>query len=412
MQEESMKEISEQEPLEIKICDLLDGITTINSANEYRYKEIKEALDKAGDRKIILDFHYIELAKPENNQDFLDIITDSRIFIRLYNNNELYKTIKFILLLSNIDSDSKVENIIKNVAPPPTRWDKEKERIFNFINGTYILEDGIGKIKLCDEISVINRNPYIQGISDVIHAHKDETNTFELYMYGMEIVKTQLETLASLIVELTNINIELRVLTNDDEVDKIVKTYLNLGKNKNLSVRERIKLLEEMIPIKTAGMLTTYKKGGKRDIFGRYGNAEPVKTLPAIYKGHDDEYAHFTVYRQSAFSRRLEYELRNDGETHPGLSSYDYKVKIKELGICAGCIGSRYHFNMPIQFDKEGMQSIYRDTPDGDFEVIQVSIPQFLKMVFDDWDIDYNSTELSAAIKVTKDRLRKIGVYL
>lgn len=404
--------MEEREPIEIKIRDILGDITTINNSNSHRYKEIKQVLDGVGDEKVILDFRYIELNKPEVNQDFIDIVNDERVSIRLHNDADLYKTIMFMLILSNIDTEGKVENIIHTIEAPRDRWDIEKERIFNFINKTYVLEDGIGKIKLCDEISVINRNTYVEGIRDVIEAHKNETNKFELHTYGMEIVKIQLDSISSLIVELLSNGIELQVLTSDDEVEKIVKTYLNLGKNKNLSIEDKIKLLDDIIPLKTAGMLTTYVKSGKKDIFGRSGNAEVATTLPAIYLGHDGEFAYFDVFRERTFSRRLEYELRHDGEEHPGLLHQEKKVKLKELGICASCIGSRNHFNMPLQFDKQGMQKVYVDSADEDLKVIEVSFPQYMKMVLDDWDIDYNVTEMFSSIKVTKDKLRAQGIIL
>lgn len=399
-------------PVEISVYDNLEGITTINSSNSRRYKEIKKLIDDLGDRPIILDFRYIELVKPEVNQDFKDIVTDSRVKIKLHNNDDLYKTITFILLLSGIEVEGKLENVIHKIDAPRDKWDIEKERIFKFVDKTYVLENGIGKIKLCDEISVINRNTYVQGIRDVIEAHKNETNKFELYTYGMEIVKTQLDSISTLIVELAVDGIELEVLTSDEETKRIVQTYLNLGKNRNLNVKERIKLLDDMLELKTAGMLTTYVKGGKRDIFGRSGNAEVATTLPAIYIGHDNEFAYFKVFRESTFMRKLEYALRNDSQEHPGLAVVEKKIRIKELGICASCVGYRHHFNMPIQFDKQGMQKVYLDTAGEQLKVIEVSFPQYMKMVFDDWDIDYNVMELCSAIKVTKDKLRTIGIDL
>lgn len=399
----------------IKVSDVIGDITTISHMNSYRYKDIKAEMAKVGDTDILLDFYYVELVKPETDPDFIDIINDKRVHVRLYNNEELYKTIKFMLLLSNAECnyDDKVENIVRCIEAPPGVREKEQRRIFKIVDDTYELCDGIGRINLCSAISVINRNTYVDGIREVIIAHSGETKTFELLLHKMEIVKSQFEALSVLIVTMADLGIKLQVLTSDEEVDKIVTTYLNLGMNKNLTIEERLALLTEMVEPKTVGMLTTYVKGGKKDIFGRSGNAVPATTLPAIYLRHDREFAYFKVFREKTFSRRLEYSFRHDSEEHPGLNSVERKIRLAELGICASCVGSRYHFNMPLQYDNNGMHKVYvDDIGEDDFKIVNVSLPQYIKMVLDDWDEDYNVSELFKAIKVTKDRLRQNGIYL
>lgn len=387
------------------------NINTIDTSNNYRFKQIKAELDKyPEDEEIILDFKYMEI-KDSQNEDFKDIITDKRVKIVIYNDRDLYNTVNFIAIISGNTMPDKVKLVINSIAPDKTKAEKEIDRYTERFRQVSTEEDGTLVIPVKQVVQFIDRDSILVSLISLTDQLKDEYKAFIFDLNGIEMADEQIQVLASHLYVLNLNKRDVNVRIGNSKLRSQINTFIEIGKNGSLNTKQKKDLLDKEFPKFTAGTLTTFVSTGKKDVFGRSGNGEVATNLPAIYLGREGDNAVFKVFKLETFCRAYDYEFNHDNEPHPGLKYEIKKVAINQLGIGAYCIGSRYHFSLPVQFNEDGLQITYRD--DGDkVRRITVSLPQHMMMVFDAWKEKYDWNTMVASIKITKDALAKAGIRI
>lgn len=388
------------------------GINTIDVSNNHRFKQIKAELNKYPvDEEIVLDFKYMEI-KDNQNSDFSDIITDNRVKIIIYNDRDLYGVVSFITKLAGNNDTNKVTHIINSIAPDKSKTEKEIDRYTEKFKQVVTVEDEkVLVIPVKKVVSFIDRDSIILGILGVIDQFNELYSSFILDLNNIEMADDQIHVLATHLYNLNMNGKDVNIRVNNERLRSQINTFIEIGKNGYLSTGEKIKLLESEFYENTAGTLTTYVSSGKKDVFGRTGNGEVATNLPAIFVGIEGDNAVFKVFKLETFCKQYDYEFNHNNEAHPGLKFEMKKVPISQLGICAYCIGSRYHFSLPVQFGKDGLQTTYKDNGDRVIRIV-VSLPQHMMMVFNEFGEKYHWHTLAACIKITKDNLKRAGIQI
>ena len=387
------------------------NINTIDMSNNYRFKQIKAELDKyPEDEEIILDFRYMEI-KDSQNEDFKDIITDKRVKVIIHNDRDLYNTVNFIAVISGDTTKDKVQLVINSIAPDKTKAEKEIDRYTERFKQVSIVEGKTLVIPVKQVVQFIDRDSILISLINLTDQLKDEYQSFIFDLNGIEMADEQIQVLASHLYMLNMNKRDVNVRLSNSKLRSQINTFIEIGKHGNINTKQKKELLDKEFPKYTAGTLTTFVSTGKKDVFGRSGNGEVATNLPAIYLGREGENAVFKVFRLETFCKSYDYEFNHDNEPHPGLKYEIKKVAISQLGLGAYCIGQRYHFSLPVQFDSEGLQITYRD--DGEkVRRITVSLPQHMMMVLDAWGERYDWNTMVASIKITKDALAMAGIRI
>lgn len=390
------------------------NISTITNESK-RFSIIKEYIENSKEPEILLDFTRIEMIEPYKDPVFLDIIRNPRVTIKLYNKENMAKSIKFMLKMTDFsdeEANKKVISVVVKLEDEPSRNDLELKRLTDALKSTVVESEdkSIVEIKVAKRMSTINRINAIVALKNIAEEYRKTASKIVFDFTGVTIPDDVIDTLSNLCYDLRLNGINLEVLSSQEVIKEKINTFISMGNKRKMSVAEKIHYIDTELKINSAGLLTSYVKGKKKDIFGRKGNGEVAKTLPAIYRGHDDTYIYFDTFKASTFMTRFEYERMNDGERHPNLKVVKEKIEIAKLGLCAICVGSEYHFNLPVQFDS-GIKKVPVLTENG-VEYRSLTLPQHMKLIFDDFCIKYDVTTMLQSIAVTKQNMRKIGIYL
>lgn len=397
--------------VEINLHKLL-GISSIEVANNQRFKQIKEKLSEyPADEDITLDFRHFYI-KDTKNPDFYDIVTDKRVKLVLYD-REQYNLIRFICMMAGMDASTKLTLNIITMPGEESKEVKETRRYKERLReNTVKSEDrSTATIYVKNAFGYIDRAQTLNALFDLIDDLYNEgcskvvANLEDVQIYG----DTKKKEVASKIKDILKSGKDFEIKINDDELSKVITGLIELYKSGRMNNKQKYELLIKEFPVKTAGLLVTYKSSAGKDIFGRTGHGEIATNLPAIIEEIHESEVIFRTFRVNTFETKLDYMVNHDNEEHPGLMSDIKIVPIDELGIGAYCVGSRYHFNLPVQFDKRGYHQVCKHNG---YRIDRhtVSLPQHMSMVFNDFDVEYNDDNMSASKRITKEILKKKGL--
>lgn len=395
--------------VELVLSDLFP-ISTIDDSNAFRLDEIKRMIDEAGDQDVHIDLKYLDIKC--TNGSFTDIIVSKRTSFTVYNNDELYNNIKTLMTICG-KPDSMVEHK-KNVVT--VVQDKERDKI-NACKERYkgIIKDNGNKtayIRISDLYSVINGRYYLTALKEVLAEYKDYKSV-KVDFSGVSLDNVTLtQYLVDDFLELGNIDF----MTTDKVAFDTFKTAMMVRNSKVDTPSAKAKYLDENFGNRAACLLGTYRSRNTsethNDAFGRPGDGVPTKLLPALYLGNDGVNARFQVFSKDTFMRRDDYSLEHDFENHPGLNSKEQKVPLETLGIGAVCIGTRNFVNMPVQTNEDGTMRANIVDLDGSSTYKKMLFPQYMKLVFDEFNIEYNTSLLMKAIGFSKERCKENGYIL
>lgn len=392
----------------IKVKDLF-SVTQITASGMSDHIWIKlQELANECDEDIEFDFEEIELERPWNNTEFKKLMSNERVYLRVYLAETIKKTIDMMCNFANWKSGRVInDEPVSDIILPTKTKNNDIDRIYNIIKPHFHIENGIADIVLYDCIDQIGSRDSIEALQRVIMDIHNDTgvSTFKVDTELMFIQTNLLDDIANLIVELDNIGINMEFHSDEENIQEYISTAINIHNAGKLDTRGKLKIIKEMIPKNTVGMLKKYKDTRKKDNFGRVGNGQVILCRPAIFRGilKKDKtiYLVFDEYNGQNFVTKLDYVLDNDGMGHPGLIYNRKKISLEDIGIENKFTGMRYHFELPIQEYIEDCVTTY--TVDGD-DIIENEIlfPEFLKNVFDSFDVKYNKEKLEESIEETK----------
>lgn len=382
------------------------GINIINSSNsEKRFTDIKNLINSTDDKEIVLDLDSFDI-QDRSNQDFMDIISDPRVSFNVYENKDLADYINLYSMLSTGRQTAK-----SYVTPikPKEYVDEELERFKETFKNVMKVNGNEGYIRITDAFGFINRDNIINAIFYNVNEFlsKNKQNKFIIDFTDCETGDSQVDILAIDILKIKNkYPNRLNVVIPDARLKNTLSLAMNMREIKNFSAKDKLKILDEHFVLYTAGILTSYVTRGKKDMYGRSGNGKVATNLPAIYLGRKGDVLAFRVFRAENFETRDEYMFEHDYEEHPGLKSEIRKCNINDIGLAGYWMGSEFQFNLPIQYKPDQLYNYYKQFGDST-RLIKVSLPQHMKMVFDDFGIKYDDISLRDSIVYTKSILRE-----
>lgn len=402
---------SQKEEAVISVWDALK-ISNISRDNDKAYKKLSDIAKGMSEKRIVLDFKGINLVQPWLNNGFKSMINNKRIYIRVYTSKEKCDTINMQYRLMGMEEHCENIDIIDHAL---TAGEKEIIRKKGLIRDNMSLRNGkTGTFVYIDIPKIMSQMGDISTIDAVKAAIKDyvaETGIKDFIMdTGMIPVQRNIMKLIALAeTELADEGINLDTESQNKDVQGTIGMHKKIRAGKTITQSERLMILNECIPPNTVGMLTVYRHTRRKDEFGREGDGEPVICRPAIYRGFRRNRGNielkFETFKIDTFMTRRQYMLDHDGQQLRCLEKEIKIVDIKQIGICDRFVGSRYHFNLPIQYDEEKYVTYKMDT--SRVVVVEKLLPQFIKMVLDDHCIDYNSimmmNSISANIQYFKD---------
>lgn len=387
-------------------------VDTISKFNNKAWELLGEVANEV-EEETLFDFKGIDVVEPWCNDSFKKFIGNEKVNMKLYSSEKTAKTIDMACKLGGMKTGRFFN---EEIVVPPTlsiadkkiiRNAKELQDYFEVVDGVAVLNvhkryDQIGSV---DTVSYIEKAFYMYSEE---HGIKD----FVLNLHNNTIQHGPAVVLVEALENLANNDIKVEVKANDQETMSKLSLNRNMFDNKNITLEDKIRMINKYMPNKMAGMLIKYRDSRSPDKFGRYGNGEPISCRVALFNGivehKGEDCVSIRTYNGNSFYTKIHWALENDGEELEELEIEELFIPIEQIGILDRYLGSRYHFVEALQYDKEDYTIMY-DIDEND-KVIhnKLSIPERIKAVFDDWKIEYNVDKLNETIKKAEEMLEKM----
>lgn len=390
--------------VEVKSILNVDTISRSTGA----WKELM-SIAESTKNNITFDFRGIQLVEPWTNEDFKQLMKNERVHIKLYTALEVKDTIELMLAIGNLKT-GRVYN--EDIMTEATLSDTEKKVIeaeeqilanFKEVDGAVNIE--IGQIR-----SYITNSIIIDGLRRAIDVKVTEgNNAFKVGLSKLTITDNMMLKLAELITYFDDQGVIVDMESSDEEVIGKILTFQCVG-SKKLLPKERFEIFRDTIKPRTVGMLARYHKTGRLDSLGRMGDGEPIMCRPAIFVGfvkkNNIVVAKFMTFPGDTFITKQDFYLDNDGAMIKRPKIEYLYITMCDIGICDKFTGKEYHFNMPIQLNPDDSYPTYRVNGDR-VQTIKVILPEYIKRVLDDYNIDYDNGALLDAIIENKKLLQE-----
>lgn len=375
--------------MELKIKEIY--FKKIGKGSNGFWKDINQRLNVISDNDILLlDFEDMILEQPWENKYFQYVFKDKRLYFRVYNNEEFKQTVELLCKMGGLKT-GRVENI-------EVEQEKEEEKVI--INaGIQIVKDKLEvldnvpdnksyTINVYKAVSSINYDTTFYAIKAIMEERPNKKAVINLGN-----ISVPSESVVKLFIRLQNCTI---ISTNPKTKEKF-RLYKSL---KKIRVQEKVRILKEECEIGTAGVLYRYKETRKLDEFGRSGDGEPISSRPAIlrhiFSKVKEIYCEFEIFDANNFETTADREARGE-EPLGKLPVVKEIIPLNELGYEDSFMGTLYHFNMPIHDKNVELYKTYKFNGI-EHKEIQVTLPKLMKIVFDEYKIEYNVTNLLKAI--------------
>ncbi len=388
------------------------GISTIGANSQLWRGMLKNVIDN-NDDKVIFDFKDVKLNQPWKNDYFKMFITDKRVCMRVYNNDKLKKNIDALIIFSNNDIDGKVENIVEvddSVESAKTKQIKNltsrflDRLVYRDDNGVGVVRFDVGK-----DITQIEGNEAVEAIRKALESFIDTYNgkikKIEVNFTDVIIGQHCFKYLAKMACDFINKGLMYEELdTSYDKIKKLAKYRLLLDSMK-LSEIDKYNIIKNDITPGTVVMLHMFKETKSVNEFGQMNDGQYTISRPAIFLGYKKDgnnvVLSFRSYLKNTFFTKIGYYIENGTEDElEGLETKTYNIKLNEIGYSEKFTGRRGHFHLPLQFDKEDMIESYVN--EGGAAVKKsLTLPEYIKEVFDDNEVRYDKDKLDICINMT-----------
>lgn len=384
------------------------------------WKKINNAVEEIGE-EVEIDFKGVKVITPWECDTFKQIIKNNNVHMKFTNEPDLVNRIRMMCLLEG-SNEQRITNIEVEI---PKEKSQEEKKIEMYGKGLIpCFHNNIALQFDCDEswmvmnvktkYSQLHNSTslgYIEYAINYLVKYK-EKDKFILDIQGISILDDVLETLAEIIVRMESNGITLLAWTDNEDVKKTLQLSLHKVTNRIYTPKEKYKALIKNIKPNTAGMLIKYKKSRAVDTFGRFGKGEVISSKIAIFRGLKKSETGGTplfiveTFNSHTFYTQQHWIAQHDNEMLDKLDSETVEITMNELGFGDLFLGTSYHFIEPIQQDKKESDYIVIDLDENGKNIKKLcTIPERMKLVFDDWGINYNKDKLDEAIKKTQEKL-------
>lgn len=370
-----------------------------------------EEMQQTTDEDIMIDFSSTNVVDPWNSAEFRQLIRNEKLHMKFVNSEKVVNNIKMMCVIEGVKADRIINEIVE--VPREKTAEERKIEQYGKMIIPYFKEDENGNMvfnvrEKYDQLQSTNTVGYIKYAINEINKEKGKTE-FIIVFNKIIVLSNVLSVFAQLIVELEASGIHLKIDVDTKEAKDELGLYIHIATNNKYTAKERAKAFKEMAE-NTPGMLIKYKKSKATDDFGRQGKGEVVSSRIAILNYIKEDggtpVAVVTSYNSRNFYTKQHWMVEHDNDKPTGLHEEVEEFAMEEIGLGDKFLGSRAHFILPIQQNKDESKTLIIDIDDEGKNIKKVcTIPERMKVVFDDWGVKYDEASLNKAIEDTKAQL-------
>ena len=395
-----------------------------NISQEKSWMKVYEKL-KDVTEDILINFDGVNVVEPWRFKTFQMLLTkNSHIYFKFTNKEDIVSKLHMSCIINGVSTDRVVSVIVKKEkekTPEELKIEKKGKEIAEHFE----IENNIATIKTYKLYSQLHNGGTIAYIESAIkEINKDRgIKEFVIDLGNISVQLNVLKYLADLVVNYESYGIKIAIDTLSEQAGRDLKLFLHQCKNTVYTDKvKRLNKIKSAITANTPGIFLRYKSSRALDEFGRQGKGEVVSSRVAIIRKirvvcnkknpteEDLRSARIVVdidtYNGDYFYTKMHWMLEHDNEELNKLQVERYEVDIEELGFCDDFIGSKYHFMLPIQKDEKESKTILIGLNEQGRNIKRIcTIPERMKIVFDDWGVTYNKESLDRSIELTRKRL-------
>jgi len=381
------------------------------------WKKLQDAISEVtkDNEEVTIDFTGTNVVDPWNCVEFRKLLQNPLLYMEFTNSPETVKRLKIMCVIEGLD-DKHITNKIVEIPREKTAEEKKIERLGRELVPYFVVsqdnpEEATFKFSSkYTQVHSTNTLAYVKfAIGLMVSEHGMKRIILDIN--GISILNNVIEGLVNIIVAYKKMNVDVFVEVTNKDVITSLKLFLHKATSKMYNSREKVKILQQNLKINTAGMLLRYKKSKALDEFGRHGNGEIISSRIALFKGIKlDKNGHNVAIIQSFnnnyFYTKTHWMVEHDDEIPTSLHPEIVEITMDELGYGDVFLGSQYHFMLPIQQDVSENKTIITElTEKGSNVKVNCTIPERIKLVFDDWGIQYDKETLNKSIIETRKNL-------
>lgn len=360
---------------------------------------------------ILIDFSSTNVVDPWQSIEFKKLLSNEKIHMKFVNSEQTVNKIKMMCIIEGMSAD-RITNEVIEVPREKTAEEKKIEQYGSQLMD-FFKDNGTGTLVFnvrdrYDQLQSTNTVNYIDFAMRELHKTKGTTN-FVIIFNKISVLPNVLRVFAQLIVDYKEMGVDLKIDMDNDDSARELGLFIHIATNDKYTDSERAKAFNELKP-NTPGILIRYKKSKATDDFGRQGKGEVVSSRIAIFRevkdNGDGPIAVVATYNNNFFYTKQHWMVEHDNEEPTSLHEDIMEIPMSDIGLCDRFLGSRTHFILPVQRSSEESQTVIIDIDENDRNIKKIcTIPERMKIVFDDWSVPYDHEALDKAISDTNTLL-------
>lgn len=392
-------------------------VDTISRDNDKAWVVIGEAVDKAREQTpnepVTVDFTGITLIEPWRNHNFREFMAKRTANLKVYNSADVADYIKTMCLTGGM-GDNRVVDITIKAPEAKSQFEIQAEQ--RAIEWQDIIEVDsndptvavINISKKIDQISSEKTIAYLDKAIDLYHKNNPGVSKYVIKSLGMSVAEHSLDAIGHLIVDKQATGVYVKLQNNDKEVENESRMYAAICSQGKYTAENRVETIKNSMKPGYCGLLMVYATSRGVDRMGRTGKGEIRTNTPAIFQGltrNNDGYSmKFKMFTLDTFCTREHWAIEHDGDVNQ-VKCREIEIPVMDCGLYGIYLGRSYHFSEPMQYHngrENGTIMQYKFNENGGAVKENLTIPEFIKRVFDDRGIEYDRTYLDNCIARTE----------
>lgn len=402
------------------IIDVIDIFTQLGlcvdkiHGHSDHWETIKSYVDRLNGEDITLVFKSVGISQPYLSPVFNELIRYPNVKIDIYYDLKTYKEIVGYLQLQDLPLDKvrHFENVKHKNKPDYSEkfveWFKEMSSVDEH-------EDYIDISTKSNGVASYSAKGIFKAYGKMLEDTKEKYGGKRIRKVSFNfensvVVDTAIE-LFDLILDLKKSGVEMEC-TNCSEMS-LFERYAETKDTKVVTLKDREDYFNNMLKMNQV-VIMEHKPKTRRKNFLKESLSDPISVRVAIYKGwctvDNIKCLKFVTYFVDTFTTMEDYKLKMlekecDEEEHI-LKTEDALVRPVDIasfvhGDGYSFLGDNYTIYRCIQNDAESYQNIYVVGKDRKIYNVKCALPQLIKDVFKEFDVEYNEEELEKDIKDT-----------
>lgn len=411
--------INDKEVREVLATDIFSQagyrISSIECNNTKAWKILRDWVAQTTG-PIMLDFKDLIVKEPWINNTFQAMMAEHEVYLQFWYSAFFVSQLNASLLFHGI-TGTRAFNAVKQPAATKSGYRVLAETRGKAMLSAFFVEDKDGQqiavldisktsLKALDSYACI---PWIKVAVELYH-QEHGTSHIEIDFCDMPMNDNVIQSLGQMVSDLGKNGISVHIRGVGGKLLDNVSSHIKLSENGVITNSDRLRIIKRSLTENKVGMLVKYLDNKQVDSFGRYGLGVPLYCRVARYVRlvtiRGVRTVHFVCYNGNTFypkEHQRFYDVLNNVE----LKTYDVYVGIDELGLYDLFMGTKYHFCAPIQKSKADSTEMITDIDEDGYSARMFTIPERIKVVFDDWNVPYDKEQLQAYIQHTQELLSK-----